>query len=355
MGYYLFWERIKEKGIPYKFKGILLSFIFLFFALIFAIVWFNSMLAPADISNENYIKYEVKSGSSSRQVAKDLQEKGLIKNAFVFGLYSKYKNSDTKLKSGVYLLSPSMSSEDILAKIAGGKSENLDKKVTFPEGVNLKQIAKILETNGIVTADAFIDAAIVKNFQQNYDFLKELPPEQSLEGFLFPDTYYLQQGKSPEHYIEIFLNRFTQVYFENNKLDEKQKLLDMTTYEVVTLASIIEAEAKLDEERPIISGVFHNRLNIKMPLQSCATVEYALGEHKEVLTLKDLEVESPYNTYKYLGLPQGPIGSPGLSSLKAAVNPAEVDYLYFVAKGDGSHLFAKTLAEHNKNKSKVRQ
>ena len=313
------------------------------------------MLSPVDISNENYIKYEVKSGSSSRQVASDLQEKGLIKSAFVFSIYSKYKNYDTKLKAGVYLLSPSMSTEEILAKIAGGKSENLDKKVTIPEGFNLQQIAEILEAKGIVTADAFIDAATVKNFQQKYEFLKELPPERSLEGFLFPDTYYFQQGKAPEYYIEIFLDRFTQIYFKNNRLDEKQKLIDMTTYDIVTLASIIEAEAKLDEERPIISGVFHNRLNIGMPLQSCATVEYALGEHKKVLTLKDLEIESPYNTYKYLGLPPGPICSPGLSSLKAAVNPAGVDYLYFVAKGDGSHLFAKTLAEHINNKNRVRQ
>ena len=128
----------------------------------------------------------------------------------------------------------------------------------------------------------------------------------------------------------------------------KENDIELTPYQVVTLASIVEAEAKLERERPIIAGVFHNRLKIGMPLQSCATVAYALGEHKEELSLADLEVNSPYNTYKVSDLPPGPIGAPGLSSMLAVANPASVDYLYFVAKGDGSHIFSKTYSEHLK-------
>lgn len=355
MRYFLLWEKIKENGLLSKYKWVILLLSILLFISTYSILWFNSMLKPVDISNKNYIRYEVKNGSSARQVANEMKEKGLIKNALVFNWYSKYKKYDIKLKSGIYLLSPSMSSEEILKKIAEGKSEIQDKKVTIPEGVRLEQIAQILEENGIVTADTFLKEASVGKFQHKYEFLKEIPAEKSLEGFLFPDTYYLQPGKAPETYIDIFLKRFVQIYFEKNNLHERQKLIGMSTYDVVTLASIIEWEAKLDKERPIVSGVFHNRLNIGMPLQSCATVEYALNEHKEVLTLDDLEVDSPYNTYKHLGLPPGPIGSPGLSSLKAAVNPADVDFLYFVAKGDGTHLFAKTLEEHNINKNIVRK
>lgn len=350
------YERIRENIIfihVFQYKKIIAILLFAVFSAVVGIVSFNLMLAPASTSDEYYIKYEVKSGSSSKQVANEMCEMGLIKNALAFNLYSKYKKYDVKLKSGVYLLSPSMSSHEILTKIAGGDTERLDKKITIPEGYNLEQIANILERHGIVASEEFLNAATVDNFKQKYNFLEGVPEGQTLEGFLFPDTYYLSQGKSVNSYIDTFLKRFKQIYFEDNKLDEQQRLLGMSIYDVVILASIIEAEAKLDEERPIISGVFHNRLKIGMPLQSCATVEYALSEHKESLTLKDLEVDSPYNTYKHGGLPPGPIGAPGLSSLQAAVNPEPVEYLYFVAKGDGSHLFAKTLKEHVNNKNKV--
>ena len=147
------------------------------------------------------------------------------------------------------------------------------------------------------------------------------------------------------------LDRFENIYFGKVNPILKENKFEYTLYQIITLASIVEAESKLENERPVIAGVFYNRLKKGMPLQSCATIAYVLDEHKEILTLDDLEVDSLYNTYKNNGLPPGPIGSPGLSSIMAAVNPSKVDYLYFVAKGDGSHVFSKTYADHIKAKS----
>jgi len=352
---YLYHRFIESSAVRYikNRKKIILVITILILILFFGWVWFENMLSPKNPTDTVFVEFEVASGSTAKQLALKMQDQGLIKNQLAFSLIAKFKGKDDKIKAGKYYLSPSMSPEHILDKLVKGESVNEDIKVTIPEGSTLKTIARIFSEKGLVSEEAFVKSLDINNFKDKYFFLKDFPKDSTLEGFLFPDTYFMPPGKSAEFYIDILLKRFEDIYF--NKVDGviKENDIELTPYQVVTLASIVEAEAKLENERPIIAGVFHNRLKIGMPLQSCATVAYALGVHKDVLSLDDLEIDSPYNTYKNFNLPPGPIGSPGLSSLLAVANPADVDYLYFVAKGDGSHIFSKTYIEHLNAQSKI--
>ena len=192
----------------------------------------------------------------------------------------------------------------------------------------------------------------MKNGEFPYEFLNRIDREHFLEGFLFPDTYIVSSNASVYEIIDKMLNKFNLVFKE--EYYEQMNSLGMNLNELISLAAIIEREAKLDSERAIISSVFHNRLNINMKLQSCATIQYALGERKEFLSYKDLEIESDYNTYKYYGLTPAPIASPGEKSIVAALYPEKTDYLFFVTteKNDGSHYFSKTYEEQKINKNK---
>ncbi|HHX22513.1 MAG TPA: endolytic transglycosylase MltG [Thermoanaerobacterales bacterium] len=338
-----------------KTRSKIFFIIFGFLMVISTIIWFYAMLNPKDIADSSYIEFQVDRGISANQLAVQMSTKNLIKNPFVFSLYAKLKGLDIKIKSGNYLLSPSMTVEQILEKLVLGDTLNDDTRITIPEGTTLEKIASIFEEKGLVSKSDFLKTANVNNFKHKYPFLEDFPTDATLEGFLFPDTYFLPTDKNPEFYIDILLEKFEETYF--NKVQEVQlkNNIEYTPFQIVTIASIIEAEAQLDSERPIIAGVIYNRLRIGKPLELCATVAYVLDEHKEVLTFDDLEVESPYNTYKNVGLPPGPIGAPGLSSLMAAVNPADVEYLYFVAKGDGSHIFSKTFSEHIKAQNEIQK
>jgi len=348
---YLYHRLIESSVLRYikSRKKLLLSVIVIVVLIpVFALMWYKSMLSPRNVADTVFVEFDITGGSTARELALNLQDQGIIKNQFAFRLYAKLSGNDNKIKAGKYYLSPSMSPEEILDKLVKGESINEDIKVTIPEGSTLKTIAKIFSEKGLVSQEEFLNALDIDKFKDKYSFLREFPQDTTLEGFLFPDTYLMPPGKSAEFYIDVLLKRFEDIYF--NKVDSviKENKIELTPYQVVTLASIVEGEAKLEEERPVIAGVFHNRLRIGMPLQSCATVAYALGEHKEVLSLDDLEIDSPYNTYKNNGLPPGPIGAPGLSSMLAVANPAKVDYLYFVAKGDGSHIFSVTFDDHLK-------
>ncbi len=354
----LYYRLNESKALIYirnnKKKIILITLILMISIIAFLAIWFKVMLHPKNVANEVFIEVEVSSGTTADHLAVKMQEIGIIKNHNAFRLYAKIKGKDIKIKSGKYYLSPSMTAEQILDKLVRGDTIDSDIKVTIPEGSTLKNIARILNEKGVVNdIEEFANCAMVEKFKEKYFFMKDFPSNASLEGVLFPDTYFLPPGKNTEFYIDIFLKRFEDIYF--NKVDPivKENEIDFNIYQIVTMASIVEGEAKLESERPIIAGVFYNRLKKGMPLQSCATIEFILDEHKEWLSLDDLEIDSPYNTYKNEGLPPGPIGAPGLSSLLAAADPAKVDYLYFVAKGDGSHVFSRTYAEHLKAKNRV--
>ncbi|MDO9573665.1 MAG: endolytic transglycosylase MltG, partial [Candidatus Contubernalis sp.] len=241
---------------------------------------------------------------------------------------------------------------EILEKLYQGDMIQSYTRITLSEGLRVEQVAARLKDQGVVDEEVYLQLLSENYF--DYWFLQDITQSSyPAEGYLFPDTYYLENDDAEEEIIHRMLQQFQEVF--NDTYQERAEELGMTVHEVVTLASIIEREARLKEERPLISGVFHNRLQRNMLLQSCATVQYALGEIKPKLTNKDLEIESPYNTYIHTGLPPGPIASPGRDALHAALYPEETDKLYFVLRGDnsGGHYFSKTLQEHLENQRKA--
>ncbi len=317
----------------------------------FAQKYYKESLGAMEVDNPSDVKVIIPSSSSTTKIANILYENGLINNQLIFKYQVKSKGAGGKLKAGEYTLSTGMTLDTIIDSITkGGRSQNTV-RFTIPEGYELRQMAEKLSEEGIVDKDRFLQlVSDKKNFEDKYTFLKELNDKQSLEGFLFPSTYEIFIGATEEEIIGKMLNEFEKVYKKD--VEPKLKEFDLTLNEVITLASIVEREGKVDDERPLMSGVFHNRLKKGMMLQSCATVQYILGERKEVLTNADTKIESPYNTYINTGLPPAPIASPGEASLIAAVNPDDTDYLFFVLTGDGTHTFTKTYQEHLNAKPK---
>ncbi|KXZ39665.1 UPF0755 protein [Alkalithermobacter thermoalcaliphilus JW-YL-7 = DSM 7308] len=312
------------------------------------IAYFYNQIGPYDKKSIDEVIVKIPKGSSVYEVADILFENHLIKSKLFFVNLSRITNKDKNIKAGTYKIPQYFSNKEILELLNSGKIYKDFIIVTIPEGFELKQIAQRLEQQGLVDKNKFIDLANdVDNFKREFDFLNE-EGITSLEGYLFPDTYYLEKTFSEEAIIRLMLRRFSEVY--NKEIRQRQKELGLSLNELITLSSIIEREAKLDNERALISAVFHNRMKIDMPLQSCATVQYVIGERKAILSNSDIQIDSPYNTYKNKGLPPGPIASPGEASIKAALYPADVDYLYFVAKKDGSHSFATNYNDHLKNR-----
>jgi len=288
-------------------------------------------------------------GLGSSQISEILYEAGLTNSNQIFRSYAKEKEIDNILRPGEYSFEGEVSLSDIAdALTKGGQEIGKSIKVTLPEGLTLPEIAAVLEAKGIVEASAFLE--YTENAELDFDYIPATGSLNRLEGFLFPETYQMDPKWDEAKVAGLLLNQFDKIW--KKEWRQRADELGMSALEVITLASIIEREARVDIDRPLISGVFHNRLGIGMLLQSCATVQFVLGERKEILTYADLEIESPYNTYKYKGLPPGPIACPGQLSIEAALYPEDCDYLFFVAKPDGSHHFSKTLAEHEAAKRK---
>ncbi|MDO7788698.1 endolytic transglycosylase MltG [Desulforamulus aquiferis] len=312
-------------------------------------LYLNSLLKPLDASKSSQdMLIQVAPRSSSGQVARMLEQQGIIRSATAFRLYSRYHQLDNQIKAGYYLLNPSMSTPSVLNVLVRGKTAT--KAFTIPEGYNLQQITNTLVTKGFIKEEVFKN--LLAEGQFNYPFLEDAPGgSKRLEGYLFPETYNIPLDSGEKEIINVMLAGMDRQLKELD-YEKRASAMNLSVHEALTIASMIEREARKDEERPIISSVIHNRLGIGMRLQIDATVEYALGGHREKIYYKDLEVDSPYNTYKYNGLPPGPIAAPGRQSLLAAVAPDTTKYLYYVAKPDGSHAFATTLEEHNANKRK---
>lgn len=283
----------------------------------------------------------VQSGESISSIAGRLEKDQLIKSAWAFKAYLKITGKII-IQPGTYDLSPVQSLPRIANLIASGNTANVT--LTIPEGYTLAQIAEQVGQKNIASADEFLK--IVNDFPADYDFLQLRPAgKKSLEGFLFPDTYRLIKG-DPVLAVRQMLDNFGSKY----RSDIKPNLGERNLYEVLTIASMIEREAQKDEDRYLISGVIYNRLNAGVRLDIDATVRYVINNWKDPLTQKDLGVDSPYNTRRYVGLPPGPICNPGLASIKAAINPAVHKYYYYLTDAEGITHYAKTLAEHNANK-----
>ena len=290
-----------------------------------------------------------------KQIGADLYDVGLIRSKKAWKLWSlwlKISGNDGSFKAGTYQFNFQDSLPTIATKIWTG--EVVQTSTIIPEGWSLNQMAEYFENNGLFSAEAFLQA--VKD-DIPYDKFAWLPPNlPHLEGYLYPDTYFLTSNSpEPGEIIDQMLSRFEEValpIYQNAEVP-----LDLTLREWVTLASIVEKEAVVAEERETIAGVFVSRLQRGMKLDTDPTVEYALSirqTKEKPLTFEQIEVDSPYNTYRYTGLPPTAIASPGLASLKATLNPAETDYLFFVARYDGTHVFSKTLAEHEAATREIR-
>ena len=305
--------------------------------------YFDNEIGPVNTLHANTIIIEIPKGSSTAKIASLLKDQNLIKNDIAFLVLNKLLKTDGKIKAGTYSLKDNMSAKDIIASLVSGDVIKDSVKFTIPEGFEFRQIVERLESKELIDKERFIEVANYGDFQ--YEFLENIPKgENRLEGFLFPDTYEVAKDITEEQLIIKMLDRFDQIFEDHYYLRAKE--LNMSINEVITLASIIEREAKLDSERALVSSVFHNRINLGMLIQSCATVQYILGERKENLTYKDLAIESPYNTYKYNGLPPKPIASPGKASIFAALFPEKTDYLFFVLNENGKHIFSRTYQEH---------
>lgn len=302
-------------------------------------VWLFFGLAPAGATGAQAETVEVPYGTGIARIAVLLEERGLVRNPLVFRIWAKLTGGERAVKAGAYALAPDMSVPKILSVLTDGRE--LTVRVTIPEGATLKEIAAILDRHGISAPETFLARA------NDPALIREVAPDAEgagLEGFLFPDTYFLSARAGAEGAIRMMAGRFAEVV--TPAMRDKARSMGRSIREIAIMASIVEHEAKRQADRPRIATVFYNRLRLGMPLQSCATVQYALGEHKERLLYEDLQVASPYNTYLRRGLPPGPIGSPGLASLEAALNPAPGRELYFVARPDGSHVFSETYREH---------
>lgn len=316
----------------------------------------NSMYKPVDPGDKSFIKVNISKGSSLGTVASTLYDMNIIKNGSFFKSKVEEKGLESEIQSGEFNLSRSMTVDEIIDVITQKPEivEGETIKLVIPEGFERKLIAERIEEKGLGSAEKFMEVTSDKSlFETEFPFLSTLNDGQSLEGFLFPATYDVTADEGEESIARKMLTAF-QVRMENNFNEGNYNGFDLN--QMITLASIIEREIKIDDERPIASSVFYNRINQGMNLQSCATVQFILGERKPVLTVEETKIDSPYNTYINQGLPPAPIASPGMKSILAAINPADTDYLFFVKTGeDGSHTFTKTYEEHlNKKKDMIR-
>jgi UPF0755 protein len=284
------------------------------------VFWTTVSPAPAKV-----VAFQIRKGLAAHAIARDLHDQGLLRYPWSFLVWVKLFGHPGVLKPGVYELSTHDSSWTIFKKFCAGPPLV---RVTFPEGWTAKQMAALLDARGVVPSADFL--AIVD--------------KEKREGFLFPDTYFFEQGLPADRVIARLTERFKEkvpVDFQN-----RATAMKLSYGQLVTMASIVEREARAPQERPVIAGVFYNRLRKHWYLESCATVEYALGAWKPRLTYKDLEVNSPYNTYRHGGLPPGPICNPGAAALDAAAHPAQTDMMFFVADGHGTHQFSRYYNEH---------
>jgi len=282
---------------------------------------------------------DIPPGTGFTQVAHLLHEKRLLGQEWFFQLLGRVQQLDRKIIPGEYELHAGMRPTELLAKLVEG--DVYQHSVTIPEGYNVVQIADILEQKGLADKDAILRLNRDSAFIASVDI-----KAPSLEGYLFPDTYRFPRYTPPEFIVRTFVSRFHEMV--TPELLAQAKSMGMTLQEVLTLASVVEKETGLASERPLVSGVFHNRLRQNIPLQSDPTVIYALEYFDGNIRKADLSVNSPYNTYRVRGLPPGPIANPGLAAIQAALYPTPSDFVYFVSRNDGSHKFSATLAEHNK-------
>ena len=297
------------------------------------------VLASALSGEEEPVTVVVEKGDTLSSVAEKLEEAGVISSPAFFKLKARFQNRAAEIKPGEYQFEPGQDGDEILETLSAGV---ISTTVAIPEGLTLEQTAQEVEEQGGIPAEEFEEAA--KKTHYGYVFLDD-PDVETTEGFLFPKTYEFGKGVEASEVVDRLLQQYL-VETKGLDLAGAKDRLNLTEYQIITAASLIEKEAANPEERPLIASVIYNRIRLRMPLQIDATVQYALGKPKENLTLADLKTESPYNSYTNLGLPPGPIASPSRASIEAALDPIQTDHLYYVLEADGKeHFFTNDYEE----------
>lgn len=311
-------------------KKIILVVLFIAAIALGAIFWWRNGLSPVNSTNKKSTIFVVQKGAGLKEIAGNLEKEGLVKNRITFFLYARLNKLENKIQAGDFRLNPSMSAEEIADNLTHG---TLDIWVTIPEGKRATEIAEILKEK-------------IPSYSPSWASYLNLN-----EGYLFPDTYLIPKDATIEMVLNQMMGNFDKRY---TKLDASKTKL--TKKGIVILASIIEREARAEEDRPIVAGILLNRLENGMRLELCSTVQYSIGYYplqktwwKNGLTFDDLEISSPYNTYRNDGLPPTPIANPGIAALDAVVNPTKSDYLYWLSDATGQIHYSKTLREHNQN------
>ncbi len=288
----------------------------------------------------------IQRGATFDEVAIQLAEGGVIGNTLTFRILARLRDEDAAVRAGEYRFGPHVTQSDVLRALVTGGAQ-VATWVTIPEGFTAEQIAARLQNNGLGSS-----AALRQDFMQER-LLVDGARTKSLEGFLFPSTYLMPLGAAPEQLAALLTGQFLKELPRDAA--SRARALHVSVPQAVTVASLVEREAKSQADRPQIAAVIYNRLRLGMPLQVDATIEYALPQHKSALSFADLRIDSPYNSYVHVGLPPTPIANPGLASLEAAFHPAKSENLYYVYCGNGRHAFAKTLAEHQANVTRCLQ
>lgn len=301
------------------------------------------MTQPVSAISQDETLIVVKPGMSTGAIGNLLYERGLIQNVLMFRVIAQIQGAENSLQAGEYLFSPNMTIKSMLEKMVRG--ETAYRQLTIPEGFTVEQIAKLIEQQKMGNADKFKIAARNYSDAALSGYMEAKPGTIYItEGFLFPDTYRVPAGSTEADIVRILVSQFAEQFTPSMR--NRAQELNLSIRDVIILASLVEKEARVDKDRPLIAGVFQNRLKLEMPLQSCATIQYILGYPKPELTVQDTEIPSPYNSYQHAGLPPGPIANPGLAAINAVLYPAETDFLYFVADKNGAHHFSKSYEEH---------
>lgn len=326
------------------------------------IFYWSQLSVPLDYSDTEERLFLIEKGQSLFQIASALENQDLIKNKFSFTFYVFLKGKQDNLQAGEYSLSPSMSIADISQKIVSG--DVAKETITIPEGWNLRDIAWYFENRGMFQAEELFeligfplidyskstDLPLPKDFSSDYDFLTDKPNILSSEGYLFPDTYEINRGDRLEEIVRKMLDNFDEKLTQ--ELRDEITNQGKTIFEIVTMASLLEKEVRTLEDKKIVAGVLWKRLKNNMPLQVDATVTYITGKKTTQVSIEETKIDSRYNTYKYRGLPLGPISNPGLESILASIYPESSDYWYYLSTLEGETIFSKTLQEHNIAKAK---
>ena len=329
-------ERKRQLTVEPLSRTILVGGGLLALAALFILGYVSGFLLTPYHGPSSVAEIEIRNGHTLARVAGELSDKRVISEPRLFVLWAQALGLDKKVRSGLYRFDAAVSPRHVLDRLVNGRG--VVHKVTVPEGLTLREVGRLLDRRGLVTQAEFVaatgDAALLGRFGAD-----------SLEGYLFPTTYHFRALATGEEIVKAMVAAFENTF--TDEMEARAREIGLTRHELVTLASIIEKEGGTGGEWPLVSAVFHNRLKRRMRLQSDPTVIYGLKDFNGDLTREDLRTPTPYNTYKINGLPPGPIANPGLAAMTAALFPADVGYLYFVSRNDGSHYFSESLREHN--------